>query len=451
MSEFEKILDRVNTSSRPSQLKITDLRITVLEPCPYRCVLVKIYTNQGIVGYGESRDISSPTYAAMLKSRILGENPCNVDQLFRRIKQFGAHGRQAGGVCAIEIALWDLAGKAYGVPVYQMLGGKFRDRARVYCDNEVKGKNTGEAMGKALKERLDLGYTFLKMDLGLGILRGIPGTVSAPLGYFEETSKLPFAAFTAPTEENRELINKGYREVSKYNSLKCIHLTEKGLDILEEYVAQVRSIIGYEVPLAVDHIGPLGAEDAIRLARRLEKFNLAWLEDPVPWQLTEDYKLITRSTTTPIATGEDIYLKESFMPLITQRAVSVIHPDILASGGIMENKKIGDIAQDYGIPMAIHMAASPVACMATVHSAAATENFLAMEFHSQEVPWWNDLAEGVPKPIVNKGYITVPEGPGLGIELNDEVIAEHINDYFPGHWEPTEQWNREWSWDRNWN
>ena len=162
----EEALDRVNTNSKPSELRITDMRVAEIVGAPFTSALLKIYTNQGIVGLGEVRDGASATFALMLKSRLLGENPCDVDRLFRRIKQFGGHGRQGGGVSAVEIALWDLAGKAYGVPIYQMLGGKFRDRVRMYCDTDAS-KPSGTETGRRLKERMALGYTFLKMDLGL--------------------------------------------------------------------------------------------------------------------------------------------------------------------------------------------------------------------------------------------------------------------------------------------
>ncbi|MBO5726512.1 MAG: mandelate racemase/muconate lactonizing enzyme family protein, partial [Clostridia bacterium] len=153
-----------NRCSSPADLRITDMRFVDIDGAPKRCTILRIDTNQGISGYGEVRDASSKTYALMLKSRILGENPCNVDKIFRKIKQFGGPSRQGGGVSGIEIALWDLAGKAYGVPLYQLLGGKFRDEIRVYCDTDVDGKHTGHDMGLALKKRMDMGFTFLKMD-----------------------------------------------------------------------------------------------------------------------------------------------------------------------------------------------------------------------------------------------------------------------------------------------
>ncbi|HHZ14033.1 MAG: mandelate racemase/muconate lactonizing enzyme family protein [Caldicoprobacterales bacterium] len=457
-NNYEETLNHVNTFSKPSDLKITDMRFVDMYGAPGHTILMKLYTNQGLVGYGEVRDMGSKTFALMLKRVILGENPCNIDKIFRRIKQFGHHARQGGGVCAVEVALWDLAGKAYGVPVYQMLGGKFRDKIRMYCDTDVRGKHTGYDMGKALKERMEQGYTFLKMDLGIGELFGEEGTLSAPLGFMEEfqnAGKLAREAYEKKEEDPFAWYYARNRQYDMYNiahPFTGIHITEKGLDRLEEYVAQVREVIGYEVPLAIDHFGHICVEDCIKLARRVEKYNLAWAEDMIPWQYTDQYVRLRNSTTTPICTGEDIYLKENFKPLLEKGGVSVIHPDILTSGGILENKKIGDMAQEYGVAMAIHMAESPIACMAAVHSAAATENFLALENHAVDIPWWDDLVVGLPKPLVKDGFIEVPDKPGLGIEaLNDELIAEHIHPDYPGLWEPTDEWNNDYSHDRLWS
>ncbi len=188
--DFEHILDNVNSYSSPSDLHITDMRFADIAGAPMHCTLMKIYTNQGLVGFGEVRDAATKTYALMLKRVLLGENPCNVDKLFRRIKQFGGQARQAGGVCGVELALWDLAGKAYGVPVYQMLGGKFRDKVRMYCDTDVSGKPDGTKMGHALKKRMELGYTFLKMDVGIMLIAEEPGALNYPLGLMEEMREL---------------------------------------------------------------------------------------------------------------------------------------------------------------------------------------------------------------------------------------------------------------------
>ncbi len=454
----ERALSSINTYSAPSDLRITDMRFADIAGAPMHCTLMKISTNQGIEGYGEIRDGASRTYALILKDRILGENPCNVDKIFRRIKQFGNHARQGGGVCGIELALWDLAGKAYGVPVYQMLGGKFRDTIRMYCDTDVHGKHDGVDMGRALRERMSLGYTFLKMDLGIGYLLDKPGALSAPVGLLEAMraawkQRRPNAADASDDELSlRHDRNRRYDLQNIAHPFTGIHLTEKGLGLLEEYVDQVRAEIGYEVPLAMDHFGHIPLEDCVKIARRLERYNPAWLEDMLPWQLSDQYERLARATAAPICTGEDIYLKESFRPLLERGAVSVIHPDILSCGGILELKKIGDMAQEYGVAMAVHMAESPIACLAAVHACAATENFTALEYHSVESEWWSRIVEGLPDPIVEKGFIAVPEGPGLGIEaLNDEVIGEHLHPDHPELWASTDDWNDEYSHDRTWS
>ena len=176
---LEYSTQRVNRHSAPTDLKITDLRVAHVVNAPMPCPIIRIDTNQGIYGLGEVRDHADPRYALMLKSRILGENPCNVDRVFKKIKQFGGHSRQAGGVCAVEMALWDLAGKAYNVPAYQLVGGKFRDKVRLYCD--TTGSDDPVTYAKRMKARVDQGYTFLKMDFGIQMLKDeaeMPGQVS---------------------------------------------------------------------------------------------------------------------------------------------------------------------------------------------------------------------------------------------------------------------------------
>ncbi|MFC4810564.1 mandelate racemase/muconate lactonizing enzyme family protein [Paenibacillus sp. GCM10023250] len=456
---YEETLAHVSGHSKPSELRITDIRFADIVGAPFHSSLIKVYTNQGLVGFGEVRDGADKVYAQLLKGRLLGENPCSVDKLFRRIKQFGGHARQGGGVSGIEIALWDLAGKAYGVPVYQMLGGRFRDRIRMYCDTDVVDKATGTAMGVALKKRMDDGFTFLKMDLGIGQLIHEPGTLSAPLGFLEEMrarsrDRYRKDAGGLTDAERRQIVNRHYDISNIPHPFTGIHVTEKGLDMLEQYVADVRAVIGGQVPLAIDHFGHIGLEDCIKLGRRIDKFNLAWMEDMIPWQYTEQYARLARAVTTPVCTGEDIYLKENFRPLLEAGGVSVIHPDVLTAGGILETKKIGDMAQDYGVAMAIHMAESPIACLAAAHVAAATENFLALEYHSCEVDWWDDIVVGsrLPKKLVQGGFIEVSDAPGLGIDdLNDEVLAAHLHPDVPGLWESTDQWNKYHSNDRLWS
>lgn len=413
----------VNTNSMPSDLKITDLRVAVVKDAPMRCPVIRLDTNQGVYGLGEVRDGASATYALMLKSRLLGENPCNVDKIFRKIKQFGFHARQAGGVCGVEMALWDIAGKAYNVPVYQLMGGKFRDRIRCYADTVES--HDPKVYANRMKGRLAEGFTFLKMDLGYDLVENIPGSLTQPLGISRRDIATTQHMFTG------------------------VEITDKGIEKMAEYVGTIREIVGMEVPLAADHFGHIGLNSCIRLGKALEKYNLAWLEDMIPWQYTDLWKKITDSIDIPTLTGEDIFLKEPFIELARNHAVDIVHPDLASSGGILETKKIGDLCQDYGVPMAMHFAGTPISCMANVHCAAATENFLVLENHSVDVPWWSDLVEGVEKPILSKGYIRVPDKPGLGVTLNDAVMKQHLGE--PGYFEPTPQWDKERSHDRLWS
>ncbi len=424
MTEPVSLEQNVNTGSRPSDLRITDMVTITLCGLPMDCIIIRIDTNQGISGYGEVRDWGSKTYALMLKSRILGENPCNIDKIFRKIKQFGHHARQGGGVSAVEMALFDLAGKAYGVPAYQLAGGKFRDKILCYAD--TPSENDPAAMAAQLKRRMAQGFHFLKMDIGINLVEGIPGTINAPPDMMARWDIMhPFTG---------------------------IQLTTKGIDHIVNYVGAIRDEVGYELPLAADHFGHLNLESSIRLGRALDQFSLAWYEDMIPWQFSDQWLRLAQSVTTPVCTGEDIYLKEGFRELVEKRAVGVIHPDIMTSGGIMETKKIGDYAQDHGVAMAMHMAGSPVAALASVHAAAATENFLALENHSADIPGWNDLVDGLAKPIIKDGYITVPETPGLGFtDLNLEACQPFLHPDDSSVFEPTDHWSKERAHDRLWS
>lgn len=422
----------VNRFSNPSDLKITDMRYCVLSNGGGYCPIIRIDTNQGISGLGEVRDGATWRYAMFLKSRLLGKNPCNVEMLFKQIKQFGFHGRQGGGVSGVEMALWDLAGKAYGVPVYQLLGGKYRDKVRLYADTP-RVDNKADFAAK-MKERVEVkGYTFLKMDFGIEFLKGIKDTVvnSNFWDISQQWSNVP--------------MSYGATE----HPFTAIQITDKGLDLIAEYISGVREAVGYDIPLASDHYGHFGVNDCIRLARKVEPYQLAWLEDLIPWKYTDMWKEITQSTTVPTLTGEDIYLKEEFIKLVDHRAVDIIHPDLASAGGILETKRIGDYAEERGVPMAMHFAGTPISFMANVHCAAATQNFIALEHHSVDVPWWESLVKGLDGPMIEKGFAIVPEKPGLGVELNEEVAKQHLmeKEYFL----PSTEWDNNRSWDRLWS
>jgi len=432
-------------------LKITDIRFADIDGLPKHMILLKIYTNSDIVGYGEIRDASSATYAMMLKGRLLGENPLHVDRLFQRIKQFGGHSRQGGGVSGIEIALWDIVGKYYEIPVYQLLGGQYRDKVRIYGDTDVEGKHTGRDMGYALKKRMDAGFTFLKMDLGIELLYDEPGTLNAPAGFLEELKTYSMKAIShqAGSIDKSLMYGKNYQVFTIPHHATGIHITEKGLDYLENYVREVREVIGYEIPLAIDHLGHVAVEDAIRFARRLEKYNIAWMEDVAPWTMTEHLKKFTRNSCVPLGTGEDIYLAENFRDVL-EAGINLVHPDILTIGGLGEVKKLGELCEHYGTAMALHMAVSLIGFMASIHAAAALKNVLCVEFHSVDHPEWLELV--TPHIRLENGFMAVPDTPGLGIEsLNEELIAQFHKKDCLAPWSDTSFWDGEWANDRIWS
>jgi L-alanine-DL-glutamate epimerase-like enolase superfamily enzyme len=321
------------------------------------------------------------------------------------------------------MACWDLAGKAWGVPAYQMLGGKFRDKVRLYSDTTQSPD--ASIAGQRLKGRMNQGYTFLKVDFGIRLLDDIPGTLNRPTGLTLDQVRQTMHPFTG------------------------IEITDKGIEILSDYVGGIREIIGMDVPLSSDHFGHIGVNSCIRLGKAMEKHQLAWMEDMVPWQFTDLLLEIKNAIDIPLCTGEDIYLKEEFAKLVDTGAVDVVHPDLATSGGLLETKKIGDLAMEGGVVMAMHYAGTPIGFLASVHCAAATENFLCLEHHGVDVKWWEDLVTGIEKPIVRNGHVKVPETPGLGVEPNEEVIKEHL--FEPGYFEPTPEWNEKRAWDRLWS
>jgi L-alanine-DL-glutamate epimerase-like enolase superfamily enzyme len=427
---------KVNKASKPSDLKITDLRYCVTTVLG-RTAIIRIDTNQGIYGLGEVRDGADPRYALMLKSRILGENPCNVEKIFKIIKQFGGPARQAGGVCGVEMALWDLCGKAYDVPAWQLLGGRYRDAIRIYADTPEA--SSPEEQKKLIKYRTEeQGYSWLKMDVSIGELRNIPGTLVNPNIFKEGTSQW----------------QGGYMSYANTrHPFTGIQITEKGLDELAKIVDNVRSMVGYEIPLSTDHYGHFDLNNCIRLGKALDKYRLAWLEDMVPWQMTEQHKTITTALETPTLTGEDIFLLENFKPLIDNHAVDIIHPDLASSGGLLETKRIGDYAEEKGIAMAMHQAGTPISFMANVHCAAATQNFLALEHHSVDLPWWEGLVKTTDgRKLIDKGYAPVPlSAPGLGIELIDEEVKKHLHASDTTYFAPTKEWDEKRSHDRTYS
>ncbi len=393
----------VKRASSPSKLKITDMRYVTVEHMGRACSIIRIDTNQDIYGYGEVRDGGEVKHALMLKHLLLGENPCNVERLVRLVKPFGGHNRLGGGVSAVDMALWDLAGKAYDVPVWQLLGGKYRDQVRLYGDT-FSDKDHDMIRAKVLA-RVEQGFTWLKMLRVFRLLEDVPGTL---------------------------------------NEHKDGMLTDKGIAIVVEYIQMIRDAVGDDMPISVDHFVGRNLDNMTRQANALEPFKLAWIEEPINWAETQDLKTLRNRINTPIATGESMYARESFKILCDQQAVDYVHPDLATAGGILETKLIGDYAEDHGIKLALHYAGTPVSFMANVHSAAATHNHRALEFHPDKdgySRWANMIDSTGGHSLTSSGFAPVPDAPGLGVELNMDHIKTVLHPADKRVFASTEKWN----------
>ncbi len=418
----DRIENAVNRNSSPSDLRITDMRLAVVAS-NYDYPILKIDTNQGVYGLGEVRDAGHAENALQFKNVLLGQNPCNVDMIFRLIKHFGGHGREGGGVSGIELALMDLVGKVYGVPCYQLLGGKYRDRVRLYGDTPAPDNPTPEDYAKAVRSRADLGLTFIKFDLRPSLFETAD---NALIGH----------------DAKYDYVLKVGRTIKAPGHGRGVKMTEKSIQAAVDVVEAVRREVGTDIQLCVDHFGEgyLTADEVIRMGHALERFDLAWMEDPMPTLDVLGHKKVADALLTPIAAGEDLYLREGFRDVIEMRAYDIVHPDLLTSGGMLETKRISDDAEDQGIPTALHCAGSPIGFSANIHCAAAISSFIACEHHGLDLPFWESLVTGLDADYMEGGYVKVPEKPGLGVDLNLEAIEANLRT--PGTmFLPTDAWN----------
>ncbi len=396
-----------DSHSKPSDLRITDIRGAVVAAI-YDWPIIKVYTNQGIVGLGEVRDAGWVSQALMLKPYLIGKNPLDIETILRSISHLTGTGRYAGGYCALDIALMDISGKALGVPCWKLLGEKVRDKVEVYADTPtVMDLDNLKVM---MDRRLKMGFKHFKIDLTPQLIKDIPG---AMLG------NVP---------------------------------TEKGLEEWGKHVLRARDTIGYSVDLGADHFGYMTVQSGIELGNFMSqsKYGIAYIEDVIHytrWNAVNLNKKITAESNTPTLNGEDIYLLEGFKPWIDSNAVDIVHPDLLSSGGMIETKKIADYAYQFGVKTKFHCASSPIGVMANVHTAATIKEFTSLEHHAAEMPWFNDIVKGIPQPIIQDGAIAVPDTPGLGIELDEEVLKKYLREpkylsYKPGLFNPTPEFDQ---------
>ncbi len=370
-------------------MKITDVRTAEVKGHGYS-TYVRIYTDEGVIGNGECihGGEGCPTMVHAFKQYIIGENPLNVDMLFEKMRRSrlfdGAmSGATVTAMTGIEIALWDLAGKALGVPVYQLLGGKFRDTVRLYCDSHAGKDFSPAAYAQRAKEVVAMGFDAIKFDVD------------------ETQARVP----ERPLELERLRPRSGVDDGAGRGG-----------------AAGGRA----NVDLAIDMHGRYDTASGIRVARAMEPFNLLWLEEPVPPENVAAMREVKLNSPVPICAGENLYLRWGFRDMIEQQAVDTIMPDIPKCGGLSECRKIANMAEVYYIQFAPHNVCGPLGTMASAHVCASIPNFLVMEWHWVDYEGWDDFATRPNRPVIENGRINLTEAPGIGLEVNDEALRPYL-------------------------
>jgi galactonate dehydratase len=361
---------------------------------------VRVETDEGVIGLGECVHGGVQAIALIheLRRHLIGRDPFAIDAIFEELRRShvfdgGFAGALITALTGIEIALWDLKGKALGVPIYELLGGKFRDKIRVYADCQVEPGMNFDAIKQVVDEVLERGFTALKIDLDIHAY----GHADSEVQGF---TKDPFN-YTAGQWEHERMV---------------------------ELVEMVTTAAGKEIAVAADVHTRLDVPSAIRLAKDLEQFHLLWLEEPVPPENIDAMREVKRAASTPICAGENLYLRHGFRELIIEQAVDIIMPDIPKCGGLSECRKIANLAEIYYIPFAPHNVASPIGTMASAQVCATIPNFLVIEFHWLHRDYWTTIVTEK-DDIIKDGYIALNDKPGIGLELDEEVARAH---QYPG-------------------
>lgn len=396
-------------------MKITDLKCAIIGDNP----VVRIVTDEGIDGYGQAENAKPflKPHVLFYREYVLDEDPTDVARVMQRIRRMGSFKPWGSAVSAIEMALWDIAGKAAGVPVYKLLGGKVRDKVRAY-NGGVRFPMNGSSpqdYADTMQKMKDSPERFSLIKQGIGFHSRMPFDV--PDFFYGEVRD-------APRHPNRGL------------------LTEKGFKHIIACVEAMKDVLGDEIGLALDCGPGFTVPDAIRLARALEPYHIMWMEDTItgdytPYVMADVYRELTTSTSTPIHTGEQIYLRENFRELIETHAVNIIGPDPADVGGIAELKWIAEYADLHGILMAPHGTIDGLIGLAAHIQLAATlpQNFIGFEYPVGKPAWWYDIIEGLPDPIVVDSMIDVLDAPGLGVTFNVEKASKYLKEEDRGFFE----------------
>ena len=398
-------------------MKITDLKCAIIGGSP----IVRITTDEGIDGLGQA-EWAKPylkPHVLFYRDYVLGEDPTDVERVMSKIRRLGSFKPWGAAVSAIEVALWDIAGKAASLPIYKLLGGKVRDKVRVYNGGvrfPLEGHSPGhyaEIMAR-MKEASE-GFSIIKQAIAFHewMARAIPDF---------------FYGDPLPGSRDSFWLGNGGPKLSPGGPM-----TERGLKHTVACVEAMKDVLGDEIGLALDCGPGFTVPDAIRLAKALEPLNVMWLEDMItgdytPYVQSDLYREVTRSTSTPIHTGEQIYLRHNFKDLIEKKAVNIVGPDPLDVGGIAETKWIAEYAELHGVLIAPHgIADGLIGLAAHVHLAATLpHNFIAFEYPTGTPEWWYDIIEGLPDPIVKESFIEVWDVPGLGIRFNTKAAKKYL-------------------------
>jgi L-alanine-DL-glutamate epimerase-like enolase superfamily enzyme len=372
------------------RVKITDVKAMVLQG-PRTYTLVKVLTDAGVYGIGEaygSPGVGVKEGVLELRSYFLGKDPLDIDALYTGLgsRTDGSAHMLLRAVSGIEIALWDLAGKLLGVPVVTLLGGRFRDRVRMYHDegprNMLDPASCREWADKMKSH--PAGWTAFKISP----LRSAP--------------KIDHVRDQA----NRLLTSRELREI-RVGFENC------------------RNAVGDDYDLIVHCHWEYDLRTALQLSEAVEPIKPLWLEDPMPPDFSESWVKLRAGSKVPIGMGENLARRHGFKDFILNQGCDIVQLDVRNTGGLLESKKIADLADLFYLPLAAHNTGSIVANYATIHWAAAVRDFLGAETLIGRGNWMDDVIEHE-GPIVKDGHIEVPRKPGLGIELNQEVVKQNL-------------------------
>jgi L-alanine-DL-glutamate epimerase-like enolase superfamily enzyme len=389
-------------------MKIKRISTAVVES-NYDYTYTRIEIENGTYGMGES--YFAPGLTAIIREMtplLLGRDPREIDRLVRHLarKASGA-GSTAGivwnAISGLDVALHDLVGKIYGCPVYQLLGGRVRENVRIYADSHAG--ECPESWTPMLEERHPKWLKASRKKESYD-----------PTAYAQRAKQVVAKGFDALKFDLDSIVVLTGDELNR-------PLTNEEVGHMVAVVKATREAVGSKIDLAFDLHWRFRPGDAIRIGRAIEPYSVFWLEDPCPPENWRQIAEVKRSCGVPILTGENLVLTHGFAPLLESQSVDLIAPDIQKCGGLLEAKRIADMADRVGVGLAPHCIASPLGLMASAHVCVTAPNHVALEFHGQDVPFWNDLVKG--PPIIQKGRVTPPDKPGIGLELNEKVARQY--------------------------